>query len=84
MDAKFSDAHALGHKRTVHPKFIFYIETLSPTTRLNHQVKKKKKMQFKDHENSMNCPFNLKPQMSDLHLTKPSFNSKGEQQSDEI
>lgn len=29
MDAKFSDAHALGHKRIVHPKLILSSVTLS-------------------------------------------------------
>lgn len=41
MDAKFSDAHALGHKRIVHPKVIFSSVTLSRRYRVHHKVKKK-------------------------------------------
>lgn len=42
MDAKFSDAHALGHKRIVHPKAIFSSVTLS-RDRATPQGKQKKR-----------------------------------------
>lgn len=30
MDAKFSDAHTLDHKRIVHPKLLFFIGNPEP------------------------------------------------------
>lgn len=80
MDAKFSDAHALGHKGIVCPKI--HILVSNPEPRLGYATrfkrKKRKEKGYTNYENQTNYPFNLKPQLSGLHLTKPSFNSRGD------
>lgn len=84
MDAKFSDAHALGHKRIVRPKIHILVSNPEPrpgyTTSLKKKRKKRKKKKkgYANYENQTNYPFNLKPQLSGLHLTKPSLNSRGD------